>query len=144
MVARGDREEALTRLDHVPCDRGPTRELTVCARPGDPVRGEPSTALIPTEGHSCAARESSVDGAWVESEAAKSELQHRNVPANCAHAELPLAEKRTTASAERSSCRAANAPGGPNAVLALERKQRARRQRAAHAVHRTSIESVSP
>jgi len=84
------------------------------------------------------------DGARVESEAAQTKLQHGNVPADRADAELPLAEQGASASTERSSRRTAYETGRPNAVLALKREQCAGGQPAANAVDGPSVEPVSP
>ena len=74
--------------------------------------------------------------------AAKAELEHRDVPAYGADAELALSEKRPTACSERTPRRAADAPRRGHASCPLERDQGVGGELAADAVDRTRIEPV--
>ena len=111
VVARRDREEALARLDDVPGRRGDvTGQRAIRPRAGDAVGDETASTLVAAQRDARAPREPPVDGSAAEPVAAKAELEHRDVPAHGAHAELALSEKRPAACAERTPRRAADAP----------------------------------
>ena len=75
--------------------------------------------------------------------ATKAELEHRDVPAHGADAELALSEKRPAARAERTPRRAADAPRrSARLVLAGSAIRALRRELAADAVDRTRVEPV--
>jgi hypothetical protein len=144
VVARGDGEEALTRLDHVPDGSwcGPTRERSECLRAGDPVRREPAAGLVATKRHGRRLGEAAVDRTPAQPVPPHSKLEHGDVPADRAHSELTLAEQRPAAAAECTTRLPTHEAGRANVVRALKGHERVGGQLTAHSVDRTRVEPV--
>ncbi len=143
MVARGDREEALSRFDAVPRGRGPAGEGAIRVRAGDPVRVEPLPLLVAAE--RCRGRgvEAAVDRLRGKPVSAQAELEHGHVPADRPDAELALSEERPAATTECATRRAMPRRPVTRTPLVRWNATSARRgQRTADAVDRARIEPV--
>ena len=144
VIARGDREEALSRPDDVPDDRRRRAARKRAVRPGtgDPVGIETASKLVAAERDARPACEPPVDGAPSEAVAPQPELEHCDVPSHGSDPELALAEQRSPAAAQRSPRGATHLARRPDPVLPLERDDGRARHRPAHPVDRTRIEPV--
>ena len=117
-----------------------------CARAqkvdGDTVRCQPTCALETPQRIGCRHVEAPVDRSRREPEVDEAKLERRHVPADQPGPQLALPEQRLPEHTERASRPRTDAPGGPDAVLALQAKNAGVRLGTRDAVDRARVKTV--
>jgi hypothetical protein len=119
-----------------------SRKSAVGQGAGDPVRDEPTAALEAPKRNRGRGRESAVDLAVRQPEAAQSELQHGNIPSHGPYDELALPEERSPTRAEGAPRTRPEGADRLDPSRPLERDERSRCGRPQLSVDRPRIEAV--
>ena len=101
-----------------------TGQGAIRPRPCDAVGNETASTLVATQRDARALRESPVHGSDAEPVTAKAKLEHRDVPAHGAEAELALSEKNGRVHPVRASSRVRRVRSGARLVLSGTRSAR--------------------